>query len=358
MNGGTLNVDGFTIVGDFGTGQMTVSNGTFVGGLSIGASVGGQGTLTIAGGTIIGTLAIASLDVDEEGFCGTGTVWMTGGSLLATGYDGDGIFIGTEGLGQMTMSNGTTTIDEMDLENGTFSFAGGFCTMSLLSVDGGTVWVTGGQLIVTQRLEGAEIDVGDFAQMTVSNGTIITDVMRLGGSAGSNGTLTVAGGSSSVFSNVTIGSGCASPGTVIVAGGGLFVTNAAHNAVLDLESGALTLSGGTLVVDSLVKTNPCGVFQQTGGTLVIGGVTNLSSSPFQITSIVRTNVTDLLISWNTSGTSNIVQVTAGTGASGTFSTNGFIDVTNIVVTTAATNFYDAGAATNMPTRYYRIRSPQ
>src|SRR5208282_2072920 len=80
--------------------------------------------------------------------------------------------------------------------------------------------------------------------------------------------------------------------------------------------------------------------------------------PFQITSIVLTNTTDLLITWNTTGTSNIVQVTAGMGASGSYATNGFTDLTNISVTTATTNFWDVGAATNMPSRYYRIRSPQ
>jgi hypothetical protein len=35
--------------------------------------------------------------------------------------------------------------------------------------------------------------------------------------------------------------------------------------------------------------------------------------PFEITSIVRTNANDLLITWNTSGASNIVQVSAGAG---------------------------------------------
>jgi len=61
-----------------------------------------------------------------------------------------------------------------------------------------------------------------------------------------------------------------------------------------------------------------------------------------------------LITWNATGTSNIVQV--GTG--GSYSTNSLTDLTNIVVTTAATNFLDAGASTNRPARYYRIRSPQ
>jgi hypothetical protein len=81
-------------------------------------------------------------------------------------------------------------------------------------------------------------------------------------------------------------------------------------------------------------------------------------SPFQFTSIVLTNAHDLLITWNTTGVSNIVQVTAGTGTNGSFSTNGFTDLTTIVVTTYTTNFWDVGAATNHPARYYRIRSPQ
>jgi hypothetical protein len=88
---------------------------------------------------------------------------------------------------------------------------------------------------------------------------------------------------------------------------------------------------------------------------------NGTASPvtaFQITSIVLTNAKDLLITWNTSGTNNIVQVSAGMGAKGSFSTNGFTDLTNIVVTTTTTNFWDVGATTNRPARYYRIRSPQ
>ena len=79
---------------------------------------------------------------------------------------------------------------------------------------------------------------------------------------------------------------------------------------------------------------------------------------FTITSIVRTNANDLLITWNTSGTSNIVQISAGTETTGSFSTNNFTDLTNLIVATATTNFWDVGAATNSPARYYRIRSPQ
>src|SRR5262249_8010222 len=71
---------------------------------------------------------------------------------------------------------------------------------------------------------------------------------------------------------------CNATGTVVVAGGSLFVTNAAHNAVLDVRSGTLQLSSGTLVVDQLVITNSCGRFLQTGGTLSIITTNNLDPS--------------------------------------------------------------------------------
>src|SRR5262249_38289091 len=103
----------------------------------------------------------------------------------------------------------------------------------------------------------------------------------------------------------------------------------------------------------------------TGGTNNLGTVFKFnppplgsSSLPFKITSIVRTNARDLLITWNTMGTNNIVQVFPGVGVSGSYSTNGFTDVTNFVISTITTNFLDMGAATNQPSRYYRIRSPQ
>jgi hypothetical protein len=89
-----------------------------------------------------------------------------------------------------------------------------------------------------------------------------------------------------------------------------------------------------------------------------------AAPPFQITSIVLTNSgvdgnNDILITWNTSGTTNNhVQVTTGT-ANGSYSTTGFANLANIVVTTATTNYLDVGGATNTTTgaRYYRISSP-
>ena len=83
-----------------------------------------------------------------------------------------------------------------------------------------------------------------------------------------------------------------------------------------------------------------------------------------ITLITRTNSgvdgnNDILLQWKTNGaTNNHVQVTTG-AANGSYSTSGFANLANIVVTTATTNYLDVGGVTNMNnrTRYYRISSP-
>lgn len=186
----------------------------------------------------------------------------------------------------------------------------------------------------------------------------------------------------------------------------MFVTNVSHTAVLDLRSGTITLSAGMLVVDTLVMTNTCGLFVRNGGTLVVGtlmlgtnldadgdglpngweqaygldplnaananadndgdGMSNLqeylagtdptnSASVLRITAITRQG-NDVRVTWTMGpGRTNALQATV-TLLGGNYSTNTFADiftVTNTVGT--ATNYLDVGAATNVPSRYYRAR---
>jgi hypothetical protein len=58
-------------------------------------------------------------------------------------------------------------------------------------------------------------------------------------------------------------------GTVQIAGGSLFLTNATHDAVLDVRSGSVIIDDGELVVDRLVMTNACGLFVRNGGSVTI-----------------------------------------------------------------------------------------
>ena len=243
--------------------------------------------------------------------------------------------------------------------------------------------------------------------MTVSNGTSLLHDVFVGAVTGGQGTITYDGGSSSMYSSLTLGaSDCTATGTVIMAGGNLFVTNAAHSAVFEVRSGTLILNSGVMDVDTFVMTNPCAHFIRTGGTLLYGsavlssnrdddgdgipngyeqshnldplnaadanadadgdGMSNLqeflagtdptnSASSFRITSEVRTG-NNVLVTWMTGiGKTNALQWTAGT-SNGSYVTNSFANLFTVTNTTGTlTNYLDVGGATNKPARYYRVR---
>jgi uncharacterized repeat protein (TIGR03803 family) len=82
-----------------------------------------------------------------------------------------------------------------------------------------------------------------------------------------------------------------------------------------------------------------------------------SPSAPQITGIAQ-QINDILITWtNGIGTTNAVQVTSG-DPNGNY-TNNFMDLSGLIIMTGTTtNYLDVGGATNTPSRYYRVRSPQ
>ena len=388
-------------------GQMTVAGGSLSVGLCLlGKFVGAQGTLTISGGTNI----ISTLSVGENAANTTGTVWMTGGLLTAN--FGTSVRIGGGGVGQMVLSNGSVQAfgvlvrgpsSTLTMAGGAFQAASSFQIAPSLNTTG-SVWLTGGQLTVTNGTTSVASTSSGAGQMTVSNGTYLARDVSVA-SAGT-GSLTIAGGTSSVFSNMTLGNfACTATGIVNVGGGNLFVTNAAGNATLEVRSGTLTLSSGTLGVDIFVLTNSCARFIRNGGALTYrqlvfnpalstvgdgipdawravffggdGSTTNSSScaacdpdgdgqnnlAEFQsgtdptssasflgITSISQLS-TNILVTWTMgSGKTNALQRSI-TLSELTFAP--IFTVTNTVGTT--TNYLDVGAATNVPAFYYRVR---
>jgi len=377
-----------TEIGYSGVGQMTVSNGTWLADLvSVARQPGSQGALTQSGGLVhvysetlgysnsVGTLTVAGgthivgaggLTIAND-LLATGVVWLAGGQLLATNYNTEVTEIGYSGVGQMTVSNGTWLADLVGVagqpgSQGALTVAGGtnvFSQELVISAGNnatGAVWISGGQLVVTNGGSGVFLGVDGVGTMTVSNGVWQALHAVVGADLGGTATLTAAGGTSTVSSNLTIGTpDCLVGGTLVVDGGNVFVTNAAHNAVLDLERGTLTLSAGTLVVDTLVNTNPCGLFrfQQTGGTLIVGGVTNTF---FHVTAIGREG-DNIRITWQTNGgETNILQATDG--MAGSYATN-FTDLSLPIILPGSgnvtTNYLDVGGATNFPARFYRVR---
>lgn len=382
LTGGQL-INNGVFIGGAGVGQMTFSNGMW-GAASVDIS---QGTLTIAGGT--GMLQ-SELDVGGP----NGAVWLTGGQLTVTE-----MFVGIHGFGQMTVSNGTLQTGGVSLglldvvpSSGTLTFAGGTNTLSdVLNIGRdsgctGTVWLTGGQL------SASEVDVGGVGvgRMFIEGGSSMAQTVCVGCASGPIATLKITAGSLTVPGSLNVGD-CSADGVAFVqmsGGSTVYVTNAAHNAVLDVRNGVFLLEGGTLVVDVLVATNGCdGTFDHIGGTLTVGtlvldpngdadgdGLPNgweqahnldpLSSAgnngpdgdpdgdgysnyqeylagsdpqnplstplqivppPFHVTSIVRSG-NDIVLTWMTpGGTTNQVQVTGGTG-NGSYATNGFANL--------------------------------
>jgi hypothetical protein len=207
-------------------------------------------------------------------------------------------------------------------------------TNSMLRVDGllgGTFKVDG----TIQLLQQADVQVKDaiFSSNAVAQfvlGTISSTVV--------------------VSNDLTIG------GTVNVAAAAGFTTT---SYTLFTYGGILTNNG--LIVGAM-PTNYVGVVDTS-----IAGQVNLivsnapppppPSTDFRITSIDRRG-DDVVITWLTtgSGTSNIVQIT--TGATDGSYTNNFVDISGsaMLINSSTTNYVDSGGATNIPSRFYRVRS--
>ena len=310
--------------------------------LHLGYFAGGGNILTIDGGSVIasnaniGTSAPSSYGVSRDN-----VIRVDSGSLIVTNAVGDGALVVSRagGPNSLILNGGVVTVDLFIAADG---------VNSIVVFNGGTLQAKGTAVTNSQ-------------QFIVGDGSSAATFHLLGGVHSFNDGIRVR-------NNATV-SGCGTiNGTVLVDAGGTvladcsgrltftgIVTNngtmrAINGSVLEaygavVNNGTIDITGGT--------TNFHGIFINNG--TIIGGPVPL---PFQITSIALTNVNDLLITWNTSGATNMVQVSPGAGASGSYWTNSFADLTNIVVTTVTTNFWDVGAATNGSARYYRIRLPQ
>jgi len=368
-------------VGVNGQGEMDVSSGqlqTAANFLFVGSGIGSQGTLSVQGGNFVASPNARLVIGMETG--AVGVVSVTGGNLIMT--NSLITLVGCDGSGELDLLGGTNIFGAMEVggdsgAQGTLSVAGGVNTLqSGLCVGSsqgatGAVWLTGGQLIATNL--STSIASWGYGVATVSNSSWIGSTMLVGVHGFANitnyvgfiittgqtsyGAVNLDGGSMTLYSKLVIGNcGTGGVGVVDVAGGSLSVTNAAHNAVIDVRNGQLNIAGGTVQVDKLVLTNSCGSFLHTGGSLVAGSVV-FDTNTFRIVSATRQG-NDMLITWQMApGITNALQAAAG-NSDGSYGTNGFTDifvVTNNSVIGSLTNYLDVGGATNLPARYYRAR---
>ncbi len=368
-------------IGVNGFGELDVNSGqvqTAANFLFVSSGIGSQGTLSMTGGNFVAS-PNARLVVGME----TGTVGLvsvTGGNLIMTnslitlvGCDGSGeldLFDGTNVFGAMEVGGDSGSQGTLSVAGGVNTLQSGLCVGSSLGATG-TVLLTGGQLIATNL--STSIGSWGYGAVTESNGSWVGNTMLLGVHGFANitnnlgsittpaqtsyGAVNVDAGSMTLYTKLVLGN-CPTGGigVVNVDGGSLYVTNAAHNAYIDVRDGQLNLAGGTVQVDKLVLTNSCSSFLHTGGTLVAGNVV-FDTNAFRIVSATRQG-NDILITWLMApGITNALQAAAG-NSNGSYGTNGFTDifvVTNNSVIGSLTNYLDVGAATNSPARYYRAR---
>ncbi len=281
VTGGQLTVSNeFTSLGGSGVGHMILSNGTWRGSV---VSIQ-RGTLTVAGGDHL----VTGLRLGGGGGSPDGRVWLLGGSLAVTntwdfpGPTNTATILGLSGPGRITVSNGTFWAREMYVgtntgTGGTLTIAGGTNRLtSILRVDaGGTVWITDGQLIVTNAT--TTIGASGVGQMTVSNGTWRAADVTVGDAAGSRGTLAIAGGSNTLASVLKVGNAAGATGTVWMSGGQLIVTNA-QTFVGITGVGQMTVSNGTWRAGEVDVAYDPGA----QGTLTVAGGTNIVSFGLEV----------------------------------------------------------------------------
>lgn len=402
VNGGTAMIDRLvatntTGIAEFSSGTMTLSGADVANGQPF--SVGGPGqtaVLKLPGGTnrfvnefMVGPVANS-----------TGIVWMADGLLT-----NNVALVGSNGIGQVTISNGIWRTGPVIVgrnagSRGTVTIAGGTNIVSssydigLLSGATGEVWVTGGRLVTTNF--GVNVGSSGVGRLSVSNGSWFARLVNVGQSVGSMGTLTIAGGVSTVYSNMTVGICGSATGIVNVTSGSLYITNSSITAVLDVR-GTVNQSGGLISVNQLIITNACGRYFISGSSTLItilppiltpefdadgdgvpngadpgpldqtnanddpdgDGFTNFeeylagtdpldNASSLRITGIAVES-TDIRVTWSTAaGKTNALERTAGVF------TNPVTIFTATNTTAGTTNFLDTGAA-NVSNWFYRVR---
>jgi len=193
--------------------------------------------------------------------------------------------------------------------------------------------------------------IGDRGQLKINNSTLQVNNLSTSNSAILSFWLGTNAVPISVVNNLLLG------GTLNVSSnaGFTFTTYTLFN-----YGGGLTSNG--LTVGTVPTNTVCTINTSTPGQVNLI-VTPASSSSItgsvQLISIVRTNTTDMAITWTATGSSSsLVQFTSG-AIDGSYTSNGFADISSSQFTPVGsgvfTNTYtDPGGATNVPSHFYRV----
>ncbi len=317
--GGNLNFTGVVT----NNAAITASNGT---GLSFYAPVVNNGVIDATGGSVhflstlngTGSVLLPPTNswIDGSGKWETATNWSrpTAPSLADSADSIGNAGNNTVTIDATTSSNFPSTLT---ISNLLVNAPGPFTNTLLLSNAG-----TNAPLVVL-----TSAFVGKHGSVLLTN-----SALQVGGASGGalsvDGQLTMDSGMILVSSNLLVGP--SNPSSLVtIWGGGLYVTNAAHNAVTEVRYGTLMLTGGVYFTDSLLITNTGAAFLNDGGTFTITGLGRVDQG------------TQTFASGNTQFSSNLV---AGTSANST----GTINVTGgqLVATNGVIGIGNDGTTTN------------
>jgi hypothetical protein len=326
-------------VSSLSSGRLIVSNGLILA-RSLEAGTGGH--IVLAGGTTVLSSNLTTIS-------GSSNLVVAGGDLYVTNAGASAILSTSFSGGLIALTNGSITADSLQAYlSARFTFIGGTLTTKNTGISNGFQFVVGnGVKPATFRLNGGFHYFGNG--LLINTNAALTGCGTVVGVVSNRGTLTLT--CSTVFSNTVVNTA-----TLIVGNG---VTVDFYGPVIN--KGYFDTITGTVNFHSTF-TNTGWYLDATGDAdndgfsnlqeLLAGTSPTNSLSSFHVSAVGPVG-NDFLISWQAGGgRTNIVQAT-------TNFTSGYFNLSpNIILPGSgdiATNYLDAGGATNIPGRFYRIR---
>jgi hypothetical protein len=331
MNGGKLiaNVN-TTAIGDLGTGTLTLNSGstaTFHA-LVLGAN-GGIGRVYVMGGTL--NVPASSITVDA-GVCSLCPQVMIPGSIIASSdIDTNGcspnVTMGSNTIGQITISNGVVLAGSLVMTNGDsseFAFPGGTLSSGGTVVSNNQLFLVGdGTDAATFQLNGGVHSFANNLEIA-NNGTLSGCGTISGNAAFDNGGKVLANCGTLTFTGIVTNNGTmqAVNGNVLQFNGPVF-----NSGVIDI------INGGPLIFSN--------TFSNSG--------TVLDASSVVISSVARSN-TDVIVKIQSyTGHTYQLEITPSLTPTNWTNSGTLQDGTGSML-----SFTDTGGATNKPGRFYRI----
>jgi len=296
INGGQFTVADYTIIGNSGIGQMTISNGIVTAAdVTVGNS-SNPGTLTLAGGTLtVNGIVLpnpASHFIFSGGWLNTKAITNANGQAATAGNGSTAAMLDL--LGGTSTFDKALTISAIATLSGVGTVSGGVINSGLIAPNGGALTFTGGTVTNYGTIVAPAGGTINFNGLVVNNGVIVTN------------------------SAVHFNAGFVNNGTFL-------------DAAADSDGDGMNNAD-----EALAGTDPLN-----------------GSSVFRVVSIAQEG-NDVRVTWSCVGGKRYIVQSSPGGNYGNSFTN--LSPTNSAsgVGESTTSYLDLGAAANA-TRYYRIR---